>query len=75
MSVLSKQYTLIDLIKLNIQDGDNYNDVNNCMFAVQHTSVMYGQMFKMAGSYPNMTYKQFEVHFNNVYKNMFLKTA
>ena len=59
MTVLSKQYSLIDLINLRVKDKDN--GFTRSRFNAN--SLVYNRMYQLARTYPNMTYDEFEDYY------------
>ena len=60
MTVLSKQYSLCDLINLRVRDKDNFNLVNKGMCGVEYQNLLYNTLYQIARSYPNMTYDEID---------------
>tara|TARA_R110002012_G_scaffold236204_3_gene409918 strand:- start:2024 stop:2272 length:249 start_codon:yes stop_codon:yes gene_type:complete len=62
MTVLSKQYSLIDLINLRLRDDDNYYEYRKSFNAVLNNNLVYNEYYKVAKAYPNMTWYEFTEH-------------
>ena len=62
MTVLSKQYSLVDLINLRLRDDDNYYKYTKSCHAVSFNDYLYNEYYKVAKTYPYMTWHEFTEH-------------
>jgi len=62
MTVLSKQYTLVDLINLKWRDSDNFRIENKSRFGEDSFNHTYGLYYAIAKSYPLMSWIEFVNH-------------
>ena len=64
MTVLSKQYSLVDLINLRLRDKDNFNLVNSGALGISNNNLVYNSIYDMANCNPLMSFNEFEDYMN-----------
>ena len=65
MTVLSKQYSLIDTINLRLRDQDNFDKYNPGCIGQSSTNIIYEKIYQIARDNPNMSFQEFMIYTNS----------